>query len=99
MFGRATILLERAPDRLSLPLSCLSNKTEDGKADVYVVRDGKAWRVRVRTGSSNGVRVNILKGLSAGDLVVSSAAGTLNNGGRVEVATPPSASAAEKGKT
>jgi RND family efflux transporter MFP subunit len=85
MFGRASILLERAPDRLSLPVGCVLNKTNDGKAAVYVIRDGKAWLVPVATASSDGVRVAIVKGLSVNDWVISTAAGTLTNGARVQV--------------
>jgi RND family efflux transporter MFP subunit len=99
MFGRATILLERAPDRLSLPLSCLTSKSDDGKAKVFVVRDGKAWSVAVETGTSNGVRVCILKGLSERDVVVAQPPPGLANGGRVEVSTPSQvAPVAEKKK-
>jgi RND family efflux transporter MFP subunit len=96
MFGRATILLERAPDRLSLPLSCLFDKSDDGKAKVFVVRDGKAWTVPVEAGSSNGVRVAILKGLSQGDWVVTQPPAGLTNGTRVEVAASPPASSPKK---
>jgi RND family efflux transporter MFP subunit len=85
MFGRATILLDRAPDRLSLPVSCLFNKKEGGKAEVFVVRDAKAWLVPVETGGSDGVRVAIHKGLNENDVVVSQSAGNLTNGMRVEL--------------
>jgi RND family efflux transporter MFP subunit len=97
MFGRATILLERAPDRLSLPVACLTRRKEDGKATVYVVRDGKAWLVPVETAAGDGVRVAILKGLTEADTVVTSAAGTLSNGARVQV--PASVAAPPRGKT
>src|SRR5262249_54865278 len=42
MYGRVTILLERAPDLLSIPSSCLVGKAADGKGAVYVVREGCA---------------------------------------------------------
>jgi multidrug efflux pump subunit AcrA (membrane-fusion protein) len=85
MFGRATLLLERAPDRLSLPVGCLANKKENGKAEVYVVRDSKAWLVPVVTGASDGVRVAIHKGLSENDVVISHSAGTLTHGARIQL--------------
>jgi RND family efflux transporter MFP subunit len=100
MFGRATIQLERAPDRLSLPLPALFHKTEDGKAEVFVIRDGKAWLVPVRTGSDDGVRVAILQGLSETAWVVTQPAGGLSNGARVEIpAAPPAPSPAGKGQS
>jgi RND family efflux transporter MFP subunit len=85
MFGRARILLERAPDRLSLPVACLRNKHVHGKAEVFVVRDGKAWLVPVETVAEDGVRVAIHKGLSEADLVILQSVGTLTNGTRVQL--------------
>ncbi len=70
MYGHVTIYLEQAADLLSIPTSCLSGKAERGKASVFVVRDGKAYQVPVTTGTDNGVRVAVLKGLTDKDEVV-----------------------------
>ena len=64
---------------------------------MFVVRDGKAWLVPVETAAGDGVRVAILKGLTEADTVVTSAAGTLSNGARVQV--PASVAAPPRGKT
>jgi HlyD family secretion protein len=88
MFGRATIILERAPNVLSLPNSCLV-KANDGKFSVYVVRDSKAWLIPVETGANTGVRVAMLKGLDEKDQVVLRAARGLSNGARVVVTNQP----------
>jgi RND family efflux transporter MFP subunit len=69
MYGRVTILLEKSTF-LSLPSSCLVNKTRDGKAKVYVVRDGKAHLVPIRVGEDNGLRIAVLDGLKADDQVI-----------------------------
>ncbi len=70
MYGHVTIHLDQAADLLSIPSSCLAGKGEKGKASVFVVRDGKAVQVPVTTGTDNGVRVAILKGLTGQDKVV-----------------------------
>jgi RND family efflux transporter MFP subunit len=88
MFGRATIILERAPNVLSLPTSCIV-KANDGKTSVYVVRDSKAWLIPVETGPDTGVRVAIVKGLDEMDQVVLRAARGLSNGARVVVTNQP----------
>jgi HlyD family secretion protein len=69
MYGRVTIILEKS-NLLSVPSSCLIGKFEAGKASVYVVREGKAIRTPVRYSEDNGVKVGIISGLKAGDLVV-----------------------------
>ncbi|HHZ11042.1 MAG TPA: efflux RND transporter periplasmic adaptor subunit [Rhizobiales bacterium] len=42
----------------------------DGTRTLYVLKDGKPVPVRVKTGSTDGERTEILSGLDAGDLVV-----------------------------
>ncbi|HLW68311.1 MAG TPA: efflux RND transporter periplasmic adaptor subunit [Gemmataceae bacterium] len=70
MYGRATIFLEQAKDAYMLPLGCLMNRTDDGKATVFVIHDDVAHAVPVRIGHDNGVQVEILGGLSADDHVI-----------------------------
>ena len=42
----------------------------DGSRTLYVLRNGQAERVQVRTGSTDGERTEVLSGLSAGDQVI-----------------------------
>jgi HlyD family secretion protein len=42
----------------------------DGSRTLYVLRNGEAERVQVRTGSTDGERTEILSGLAAGDQVI-----------------------------
>jgi RND family efflux transporter MFP subunit len=69
MYGKVRILLDRFPNLLSVPSSCLV-RTPQGQPAVYVV-EGEQIRLRqVRICKDNGQRVCVTSGLSAGDLVV-----------------------------
>jgi multidrug efflux pump subunit AcrA (membrane-fusion protein) len=70
MYGRVTIVLDKATDQLSIPSSCLVGKTDDGQGSVYVVRNGRATLVPVRIGADNGLRVALLQGLTVADEVI-----------------------------
>jgi HlyD family secretion protein len=70
MYGRVTILLEKAGDGLSIPSAALVGKVNEGKAAVYVVRSGKALLVPVRVGIDNGLQMEIVAGLRAEDDVI-----------------------------
>jgi RND family efflux transporter MFP subunit len=88
MFVHATIVLDQNPGIFSLPSECLARKSEDGKAAVFVVRDGHAHRVPVRTGGDNGVQVEILSGIKADDKVILHPGG-LSDGASVELVDRP----------
>jgi RND family efflux transporter MFP subunit len=79
MYGTATIvLLEKSPDNLTIPASAIVEQDEEGKAKLWVVREGKAQEVSVQVGQNNGVDVEVLKGeLRADDQVVALATGGL----------------------
>ncbi len=70
MYGRVTILLEKAGDGLCIPSAALVGKVSDGKAAVYVVRSGKAQLMPVRIGADNGLQMEIVGGLRAEDEVI-----------------------------
>ncbi len=84
MYGRVTILLDKAADKLSIPTSCLANRSTDGaKGTVYVVSDGHAHLTTVRLGEDNGLRVAVLEGLVAGDHVVLNPGHAIHDGAEV----------------
>lgn len=85
MYGSVTILLQKS-DMLALPTSCLVGKVEDGKGEVYVVRDGRAHLAHVRVGSDNGVRVGVISGLKADDRVIRNPGSAIEEGTAVTVA-------------
>jgi membrane fusion protein, multidrug efflux system len=76
MYARATVVLRENPAALMVPEEALI--PQGATAFVYRVVDGKATRTRVETGLRQEGRVEILKGLSAGDLVVTAGQLRLN---------------------
>jgi RND family efflux transporter MFP subunit len=87
MYGRVTIVLEKSPNLLSVPSSCVVGKTEDGKGEVYVIRDGRAHLTPVQIGTDDGLRTAILAGLKEDDEVVLHPGSALGDGAPV-VASP-----------
>ncbi|HVX13774.1 MAG TPA: efflux RND transporter periplasmic adaptor subunit [Pirellulales bacterium] len=85
MYGKATILLEKASDAVSVPSSALVGDSQNGRGTVYVVRGGKAQKVEVVIGSDNGVETEITSGLKADDDVVIVHRGSIANGVSVAI--------------
>lgn len=85
MYGRVTIKLGARAGGLMIPASCLAGPLKDGKGSVYVVRQGKACLVPVKVGSDDGARLEISKGLTPEDEVVSGYNGAIGNGAAVAV--------------
>jgi RNA polymerase sigma factor (sigma-70 family) len=71
MSGTVALHLGPGPaDALRLPLSALVTPRSVDRANVYVVRDGKARLTPVQIGTDNGEEVEVLSGLKPDDLVV-----------------------------
>ena len=70
MYGIAKIILDRSTKGSTLPASALVGESKGGKADVYIVKEGKAKKTQVTVGVDDGLRVEILSGLSSGDDVI-----------------------------
>jgi RND family efflux transporter MFP subunit len=85
MFGWVTIVLDRSPEQLSIPSSCLVGKARDGSATVYVVRDGVARLVSIKYGADNGHLVAVETGLTLRDEVITEAPPGLHEDMRVEI--------------
>lgn len=68
MIGRVRILRHRYEQALVVPSQAVL-RLHDGTA-VMIVRDGKAHRVSVTLGAAQGDNVVVLKGLSAGDRII-----------------------------
>jgi RND family efflux transporter MFP subunit len=83
MYGRVTIILEKALNQLSIPSSCLIGRSRDGKASVYVVRDGHAHLVPIEVGMDNGLEVVVLRGLTRKDQVIQQPGNELAEGAPV----------------
>ena len=70
MFGRATIILDKAVDKMSIPRECLVGRPGEGKGTVYVVKGDKAYRTTIKVGLVQDARVEVLGGLRMDDHVV-----------------------------
>jgi len=86
MFGRVTIYLGDKSHGMTVPATSLLQGA-NGKAAVFVVRDGKAHRLSVQAGRNDGIRAEIESGLSADSLVVESPGEDLADGTPVEAVT------------
>lgn len=79
MYGKVTIILDKS-ELLAMPTSCLVGKPQEGKGNVYVVREGKARLTPVIIGSDNGLQVAILKGVGLDDEIILHPASNLADG-------------------
>jgi RND family efflux transporter MFP subunit len=70
MYGMLTIILHHSAQSLTIPTACLTGKSSEGRASVFVIRDGRVHEIQVKTGIDNGMRVEILTGLKPDDNVV-----------------------------
>ena len=87
----AEITARTVNDAITIPASALL-KTPDGATTVMVVgSDDKAHQVSVEAGIRQGDRVQITKGLSGGEKVVTTGAYGLPNDTKVKIAAAPAA--------
>ena len=94
MFGRTRINYDQRPNALAIPRSAL---LEDGGAPaVYTVRAGKAARVPLQLGFTEGEWVEVREGLREGDAVVVAGKAALREGSAVQVIGAGAAPAAPK---
>lgn len=68
MWAKVQIDLQKKTDAQLLPAEALL--TEKSKTSVFVVRDGKAQKVPVKTGFDDGISVEITEGLTPDDTVI-----------------------------
>jgi RND family efflux transporter MFP subunit len=87
MFVRASILLERIVQNLTVPSSCLIERNGKGEGAVLLVKDGAVHRVDVRAGMDNGLRTEIVSGLSEGDQVILQPDASIAEGTKVQADT------------
>ena len=80
MYGRAVIELEPPSKNLTIPSTCLIEQGSQGDGAVFVVRDGKVTRIKVRVGKDNGLRVEVLSGLTANDEIIAQITPSITEG-------------------
>jgi RND family efflux transporter MFP subunit len=91
MFGRVLIELEPPSQNLTIPSTCLIEQSGTGEGAVYVVREGKVRRVPIRVGRDNGLRVEILSGLTEKDEIVAQITPSIADGVAVKTESAESA--------
>ena len=82
---RARVSLPEIPDALSVPTSAIADHA--GKAIITIIRDDKALEVEVELGARTSDSVQVLKGLSAGDTVITAGGYGLPEGCPVKIVT------------
>jgi HlyD family secretion protein len=70
MYGIAKVILDTATKNSTLPAYCLVGESKDGKGEVFVIKDGKAKTTKVTVGADDGIRVEILDGITPEDDVI-----------------------------
>ncbi len=83
MFGRIAIVFDQRANALAIPRTALLE--DDAQPAVFTVRNGKAMRVPVKTGYTEGEWVEVREGLSAGDPVVTAGKSALRDGVAVQI--------------
>ena len=91
MFGRVRIDYDQRTDALVVPRTALLE--DDADPAVYVVRSGKAVRVPVKLGYSEGGWMEVRSGLASGDRVVVAGKTALREGSAVQVLPTTTAAA------
>jgi len=81
MYARVRLTVERRPDALTVPRNAVVDA--DGKRGVFLVADQTAKFNEVKTGLSDGERIEILDGLAEGQRVITTGALALRDGDRV----------------
>ncbi|MBS0205517.1 MAG: efflux RND transporter periplasmic adaptor subunit [Planctomycetes bacterium] len=79
MYGRVNIILENPGEGWTVPSTAIVGKVENGKGEIYVVKDGKSYRLQVAVGSDNGSEVEILSGLTSDSQVVTRYNGSIGD--------------------
>lgn len=86
LFARVSLVTEQRSDALLIPEQAIFAR--GAESFVYVVRDGKAVLTRITLGLRQGVQVEVMEGLSAGDQVVSAGHLKLRDGAPVRLVEP-----------
>lgn len=80
MYGKASIGLEPASRRLTLPVSCILERSGKGQGVVQIVRGGKIGRLKVELGTDNGSLVEVDSGVTPEDEVIVRSSTALEDG-------------------
>ncbi|WP_133880612.1 efflux RND transporter periplasmic adaptor subunit [Panacagrimonas perspica] len=96
MFARVNLVVSRKENALLIPEQALLAR--GGKSFVYTIDQGKAVETEVQLGQRQPGQVEILKGLSAGQVIVTSGLQRIGNGAAVKTAPKAQDAARESAK-
>lgn len=97
MFAEVTFAKESSSDSIVIDRDAILTTTNGNY--VFIVKDGKAKKVDVKTGIDNGDEIQILTGLSEGDEVVYNGNSYLNDGDSVNVVKDTTSGTTSTGST
>ncbi|MBI1871311.1 MAG: hypothetical protein HYS07_08985 [Chlamydiae bacterium] len=83
MYARVTLELEKHAQVLTLPAAALL--VEGDKMFTFVVKEGIAKKIPIKTGFDNGIEIEVSEGLGDQDEVVISGRNLISNGDLVRV--------------
>lgn len=83
MYGTATFGVNKKADVLIIPRTAFVGSVSDNK--VFLVRDGKAIDTKVVSGRNFGNYIEVLSGLKAGDIVITTGQINLLDGTEIEI--------------
>jgi RND family efflux transporter MFP subunit len=87
MFGRFSIIYDERDEVVLVPVDAVLS--EDGRSSVFVIANGQAERRLVVPGYRNNGHFEIVEGLAAGELVVTTGQASLRSGSPVLVLNEP----------
>jgi HlyD family secretion protein len=93
MYGIAKVILDTATRNSTLPAYCLVGASKDGKGELFVIKDGKAKKTKITVGADDGIRVEVLSGITPEDEVIVNT-GSVSDGVPVR-ATPHAAGSSQ----
>ncbi len=86
LFARGRIVVSARPGVVQVPVQALQNWNVAARtADVFVVRNGRAERRAVETGTTSGGSVAVASGVATGEQVVTRGAFAVRGGDRVTI--------------
>lgn len=83
---RVTLNLDERSDALVVPTRAVVGAA--GSQSVYVIRDGKAERRRIRVGTDLDGKMEVFEGLAAGDTIITTGSALLRDGAAVRIVDP-----------
>ena len=86
MFGRLQIIYDTHESTLLIDKKALLS--EDTQSSVFVVREGRAYKQLVETGYIDDKKIEILSGLKADDVIVTTGQNSLKDDSLIEILIP-----------